>query len=92
MSEKMLMESSVDNRETLAGNSGINMNNQASLIQQFINYLRAERHFSPHTSKCYTADLQQFCQYLCGTTAQITAGKTGPDDNGHALQQAKQLG
>ncbi len=36
----------------------------ASLVEQFINYLRAERHFSPHTSKCYAADLQQFCGYL----------------------------
>lgn len=42
------------------------MNETASLVQQFINYLRAERHFSPHTSKCYAADLQQFCAYLCG--------------------------
>jgi integrase/recombinase XerC len=38
---------------------------QASLIQQFVNYLRAERHFSPHTAKCYAADLQQFCGFLC---------------------------
>jgi integrase/recombinase XerC len=41
------------------------MSEQASLVQQFINYLRAERHFSPHTAKCYAADLQQFCGYLC---------------------------
>ncbi|MGE3181580.1 MAG: tyrosine recombinase XerC [Phycisphaerae bacterium] len=40
------------------------MSEQASLIQQFINYLRAERHFSPHTSKCYAADLSQFVTYL----------------------------
>ncbi len=41
------------------------MSDTASLVQQFINYLRAERHFSPHTAKCYAADLQQFCGYLC---------------------------
>jgi tyrosine recombinase XerC len=41
------------------------MSEQASLVQQFINYLRAERHFSPHTAKCYAADLQQVCGYLC---------------------------
>lgn len=40
------------------------MSEQASLIQQFINYLQAERHFSPHTSKCYAADLAQFVQHL----------------------------
>lgn len=43
------------------------MSEQASLIQQFINYLRAERHFSPHTSKCYGADLAQFIKHLCRT-------------------------
>ncbi len=53
------------------------MDDTASLIQQFINYLRAERHFSPHTSKCYTADLQQFCLHLAGE-------KGGGDGNGHA--------
>lgn len=42
------------------------MSEIASLVQQFINFLRAEKHFSPHTSKCYAADLQQFCAYLCG--------------------------
>lgn len=40
------------------------MNTQENLIQQFIDYLRAERHFSPHTSRCYAADLEQFCHYL----------------------------
>ncbi len=52
--------------KSLAGSGGATMEEQSNLIQQFINYLRAERHFSPHTSKCYTADLQQFCQYLAG--------------------------
>jgi integrase/recombinase XerC len=40
------------------------MNEQNSLIERFINYLVAERHFSPHTSRCYAADLQQFSEYL----------------------------
>jgi integrase/recombinase XerC len=60
------------------------MEEQASLIQQFINYLRAERHFSPHTSKCYTADLAQFCQYLAGEkhapTEAATSGNNGPTE------------
>jgi integrase/recombinase XerC len=33
-------------------------------IQEFLNYLKFERHFSPHTAKCYSADLQQFCGFL----------------------------
>ncbi|HSW47224.1 MAG TPA: site-specific tyrosine recombinase/integron integrase [Phycisphaerae bacterium] len=35
-----------------------------TLIEEFLNYLRFERHFSPHTAKCYAADLHQFCEYL----------------------------
>lgn len=36
------------------------------LIAEFLNYLKFERHFSPHTAKCYAADLHQFCAYLHG--------------------------
>ncbi|MEK6799570.1 MAG: tyrosine recombinase XerC [Planctomycetota bacterium] len=39
---------------------------QQSLIDEFLNYLKFERHFSPHTAKCYAADLAQFCAYLMG--------------------------
>ncbi len=38
--------------------------NENPLIQEFLNYLKFERHFSPHTAKCYAADLQQFCWFL----------------------------
>ena len=34
------------------------------LIQQFLDYLRLERHFSPYTARCYGADLRQFVQFL----------------------------
>ncbi len=36
------------------------------LIDEFLNYLKFERHFSPHTAKCYAADLAQFCAFLVG--------------------------
>ena len=36
------------------------------LIDEFLNYLKFERHFSPHTAKCYAADLAQFCAFLAG--------------------------
>jgi integrase/recombinase XerC len=39
---------------------------EKSLIDEFLNYLKFERHFSPHTAKCYAADLTQFCGYLVG--------------------------
>lgn len=45
---------------------GQRMSTNESLLQQFIQYLQAERHFSPHTARCYAADLQQFCSYVLG--------------------------
>lgn len=40
-----------------------------SFIDEFLNYLKFERHFSPHTAKCYSADLAQFCAFLSGNMA-----------------------
>lgn len=40
------------------------MADQPALVQQFVHYLRFERHFSPYTARCYGADLRQFVQYL----------------------------
>ena len=45
--------------------------NEIPLIEEFLNYLKFERHFSPHTAKCYAADLQQFCWFV------------GKDDGAH---------
>lgn len=42
---------------------------EISLIDEFLNYLKFERHFSPHTAKCYAADLAQFCSFLVGDVA-----------------------
>jgi integrase/recombinase XerC len=54
------------------------MSEENHLIEEFLNYLRFERHFSPHTAKCYAADLHQFCEFLCGGT-----GETGGQTPGH---------
>jgi len=35
-------------------------------VQEFLNYLQFERHFSNYTSKCYGADLRQFGRFLAG--------------------------
>lgn len=51
------------------------------LINEFLNYLKFERHFSPHTAKCYAADLSQFCGFLCGQT---TGGSTAAGYSGVA--------
>lgn len=47
-----------------------------SLVNEFLNYLNFERHFSPHTAKCYAADLVQFCAFLVGDKTRMT-GKPG---------------
>ena len=40
--------------------------NFSPLVQQFLNYLKLEKHFSDYTVKSYGADLIQFGQYLAG--------------------------
>ncbi len=37
---------------------------QIHLIDQFLEYLRLERHFSPYTARCYGADLRQYAQFF----------------------------
>ena len=45
------------------------------LIDEFLNYLKFERHFSPHTAKCYAADLAQFCAFLVGDRGAAKGGQ-----------------
>ena len=40
------------------------------LIQEFIEFLNYEKHFSSHTVKCYSADLRQFIGFLVTTKAE----------------------
>jgi integrase/recombinase XerC len=78
--------------KTIADVDEQHMSDQASLVQQFINYLRAERHFSPHTAKCYAADLQQFCGYLCVLCPRYQPAGAAPrsnGNNGQGLELAK---
>ena len=35
-----------------------------TLIQDFLGYLKYEKHFSDHTAKCYGADLEQFSMFI----------------------------
>lgn len=50
----------------IAEKSPATMSQEHPLVTDFLNYLRFERHFSPHTGKCYAADLYQFGQFLIG--------------------------
>src|SRR5579862_1407648 len=47
------------------------------LVQQFLDYLKLEKHFSDYTVKSYGADLIQFGQFLCGEIGPM-AGKAEP--------------
>ncbi|MFQ5428875.1 MAG: site-specific tyrosine recombinase/integron integrase [Phycisphaerae bacterium] len=53
------------------------MSHEHPLVTEFLNYLRYERHFSPHTGKCYAADLHQFSQFLIGG-AEAAMNATAP--------------
>jgi site-specific recombinase XerD len=54
------------------------MSVKSPLIEQFVNYLRFERHFSPYTARCYEADLRQYGDYLAGD--QPAAEPASPGD------------
>lgn len=41
------------------------MNQTLPIVQNFLDYLVDERHFSPYTSRCYGLDLRQFTEFLC---------------------------
>lgn len=36
----------------------------SAIVQEFISYLKFEKHFSEHTAKCYRADLDQYIGFL----------------------------
>lgn len=40
------------------------------MTQEFLNYLKFEKHFSDYTARCYGADLEQFMDFLHGTVAE----------------------
>ncbi|MBN1342838.1 MAG: tyrosine recombinase XerC [Phycisphaerae bacterium] len=63
------------------------MNSGNDLIAEFLDYLRYERHFSPHTGKCYAADLHQFCGFLLdrgGDPSTATSGALSHGDSSSA--------
>src|SRR3954464_11196649 len=43
------------------------------LVQQFLSYLKLEKHFSEYTVKSYGADLIQFGQFMSGEIGQAPA-------------------
>ncbi len=49
------------------------------LVQQFLDYLHLERHFSPFTARCYGADLRQFGEFIATDTGGSSMAATGTD-------------
>ena len=49
--------------------------NECAITQDFLNYLKFEKHFSGHTAKCYGADLAQFVGFL------VTDSSSGGSDD-----------
>ena len=39
---------------------------ECAMTQEFLNYLKFEKHFSDYTARCYGADLEQFVDFLHG--------------------------
>jgi integrase/recombinase XerC len=58
---------------TAADTSTANPKRFTPLVQQFLDYLRLEKHFSDYTVKSYGADLIQFGQFLSGEIGQHNA-------------------
>lgn len=57
------------------------------LVQQFLNYLKLERHFSDYTIKSYGADLFQFGQYLSGQIGRGTSERPAEELSGEQLDR-----
>lgn len=59
-----------------------------AITQEFLSYLKYEKHFSEHTAKCYGADLDQFLDFL-GAGDQVNSeqdsGQWSQSDGGAAV-------
>ena len=66
-------------------------NNHPPRVMQFLNYLQFERHFSAYTSRCYGADLRQFCQFLMGVPAEIMPDDVAADGTVQSSAPIEQL-
>ena len=59
-----------------------------TMMEQFDNYLRYERHFSPYTARCYEADLRQYVEFLTESNGETVVAPVSesssavPDDAG----------
>ncbi len=68
------------------------MTQTETIIQKFLHYLRAERHFSAHTARCYAADLEQFCAHLLGVPRPPAGAGHRANGQGTAVLTPEQAG
>jgi integrase/recombinase XerC len=57
------------------------------LVQQFLQYLKLEKHFSDYTVKSYGADLQQFGLFLTGSIGQLPGASLGRPGTGPEIDE-----
>jgi integrase/recombinase XerC len=50
---------------------------ECAMTQEFLNYLKFEKHFSDYTARCYGADLEQFVGFLHGQGSEDHASPAG---------------
>ena len=54
------------------------MSTESHVVEQFVHYLKFERHFSPYTARCYEADLRQYVEYLVQNMADAGSEAAAP--------------
>jgi integrase/recombinase XerC len=61
-----------------------------AVTQEFLSYLKFEKHFSEHTAKCYSADLEQFAGFLLAESSPSSDSQVqgGQDSSGQWPQQS----
>jgi hypothetical protein len=57
------------------------------LVQQFLQFLKLEKHFSDYTVKSYGADLFQFGQFLSGSIGQLPGASLGRQATGEEIDE-----
>jgi integrase/recombinase XerC len=62
------------------------------LIAGFLDYLDGQRNFSPHTIRCYKADLEQFCEFLASGAASHAAAEPQPSERADGKEHFESLG
>ncbi len=55
------------------------MTPQIPMLDEFVGYLKFERHFSPYTARCYGADLKQYSEFLAEQAMSVPSIPHSPE-------------